>query len=203
MGGQSLTPRLVVCGWAAAEVTSGAVPARHSRQELVQDPAREQVPLPLSKGLDEARVTCSEQGGDMEGQSSPFTLFPGRKVMPQDVSAACGNAMPPKRNYCLKSTQEDLFPRISYLGNLHHSSKAECLFGNKKMRCGPKSTIACSTVAESLRRHQRQLLARSTKGRAGWAGGPAGVCCLWCVLQYWLQSCKVSGIFLLQHKGNS
>lgn len=139
----------------------------------------------------------------MEGQSCPFTLFPGRKVMPQDVSAACGNAMPPKRNYCLKSTQEDLFPRISYLGNLHHSSKAKCLFGNNKMRCGPKSTIACSTVAESLRRHQRQLLAHSTKGRAGWAGGPAGVCCLCCVLQYWLQSCKVSGIFLLQHKGNS
>lgn len=46
------------------------------------------------------------------------------------------------------------------------------------MRCGPKSVLACRLREESLRRQRRQLLARSTEGRAGWAGGPDS----WCVL---------------------
>lgn len=78
----------------------------------------------------------------------------------------------------LKSTQEDLFPRISYLGNLHHSSTAECLFGNKKMRCGPKSALSCRLRSRKFEEAPEAAAGSGTKGRAGWAGGPAGVCCL-------------------------
>lgn len=100
-----------------------------------------------------------------------------------------------KRPSPLKSTQEDLFPRSSYLGNSHHGRKAECLFGNKKMRHGPKSVLVCGYRSRTFG-DAAEAAAGSQHQTPSWMFSA-------CVLQYWLWSCEVSIIFLLQHKGIS
>lgn len=82
-----------------------------------------------------------------------------------------------KRLSPLKSTQEDLFPRISYLGNLHPGSKAECLLGNKKMRCDPKSVLACRLCSRKFE-EAPEAAAGSQNQRQSWVGWRPS----WCLL---------------------
>lgn len=201
--GGGLVPhsQAVVAGWVAAEVSSG-LPDDTSGTVgrswcWTQQGGR--CPLPSQ------RVWMQEWLAEMGHGGAKLSLGALSRQGSRATGCQCSlwecHASRKKRLSPLKSTQEDLFPRISYLGNLHHSSKAECLFGKRKWDVAPSQRLPVGSITESLRRHLRQLLARSAKGRAGWAGGPAGVCCLCRVLQSWLWSCKVSGIFLLQHKG--
>lgn len=158
-----------------------------------------QVPLPLPKGLD-ARMTCRD--GTWRGKAVPWCSFQAGKschrMSVQPVRMPC---LPKEKTVSSqKHTGRSLSQNILFR-KLASQQQSRMLIWEKKMRCGPKSALACRLRNRKFEEAPEAAVARSAKGRAGWAGGPAGVCCLCRVLQSWLWSCKVSGIFLLQHKG--
>lgn len=171
---------------------------------------RGQVPLPLPEGLDGASVTCREHRGDARGWAmgaKPSLRAPSRQG---NRATGCQCSLC-ERHTCreellspLKNTQEDLFPRTSsYLGNSHHGSKAECLFGNKKMRYVPKSVLVCRHRGRKFE-DTPEAVAGSQQQMPSWMGWrPGQLVFAACLPRHWLQSCQVSIIFLLQHKGIS
>lgn len=55
-------------------------------------------------GISDPQGAEGGSGGDLrQGRSCPFALLPGGEIEPQDVSAACVNAMLAERNDCLLS----------------------------------------------------------------------------------------------------
>lgn len=80
-------------------------------------------------------------------------------------------------------------------------SKAECLFGNKKMRCGLKSVPACRHRSRKLEGKPEAVVCSQIQCWMGWR--PRQLLFAACVLGYSLWICKVLIIFLLQHRGIS
>lgn len=78
-GDGHLLPRLAASGGAGLQ--GGRVPcppAQHGGQEQALEPARGQVPLPLSEGSDGASVTHREQRGDATGAGDRGEVVPSR-----------------------------------------------------------------------------------------------------------------------------
>lgn len=139
------------------------------------DPARGQVPLALPKGLD-ARMTCRD--GTWRGKAVPWCSFQAGKschrMSVQPVRMPC---LPKEKTVSSqKHTGRSLSQNILFR-KLASQQQSRMLIWEKKMRCGPKSALAC-------RLHNRKFeeapeaAAGSQCQRQSWVGWRPS----WCLL---------------------